>query len=232
MKEREIDVLVMPWANARVAHLLSVCRAVATVVDAETVESANLTRYDEVVFMRNMETIDAFSSCVILVRMEKAYMGEHINVMTQALQIKDGSLPQGLTIQNAYTKLRQGSKNSVMVVRNITAYPQTLLKKTLVAWAVATTVVPEPPTEIGLLREDDGPQSSHLPKLTVRQRQGKLFEELDMSRLDLWPLELVDATCWLLTKYYDVFSLESAELGYTHSIEHTIKVTDDTPFKE
>ena len=24
MKEREIDTLVMPWANARVAHLLSV----------------------------------------------------------------------------------------------------------------------------------------------------------------------------------------------------------------
>ena len=28
------------------------------------------------------------------------------------------------------------------------------------------------------------------------------------------------------------FSLEPVELGSTHSIEHTIKVTDDTPFKE
>ena len=26
MKEAEIDALAMPWANARVAHLLSVCR--------------------------------------------------------------------------------------------------------------------------------------------------------------------------------------------------------------
>ena len=33
MKEREIDALAMPWANARVAHLLSVHRAMATVVD-------------------------------------------------------------------------------------------------------------------------------------------------------------------------------------------------------
>ena len=78
---------------------------------------------------------------------EKAYTGEHINIMTQALQTKDGSLPQGLTVQNAYTKLRKGSKNTVMVVRNSTAYPQTLKKKTPVTRAVAATVVPELPAE-------------------------------------------------------------------------------------
>ena len=64
-----------------------------------------------------METIDAFSSWVIPTKVEKAYMGECINVMTQALWTKDGSLLQGLTIQNAYTELRKGSKNAVVVVR-------------------------------------------------------------------------------------------------------------------
>ena len=44
--------------------------------------------------------------------------------------------------------------------------------------------------------------------------------------------ELVDSAHWLLAKYHDVFSLEPAEFGCTHSTEHTIKVTDDTPFKE
>ena len=39
----------MLWANARVVHLLSVCRAAATVVDDETAESANWNGYDEVV---------------------------------------------------------------------------------------------------------------------------------------------------------------------------------------
>ena len=76
MKQREIDALVMPWANARVAHLLSVCRAVATVVDDKTAESANLNGYDEVVFTRNMETIDALSSHVLPAKAEKAYMGD------------------------------------------------------------------------------------------------------------------------------------------------------------
>ena len=79
-------------------HLLSVHRAVATVVDDEILESANPNGYDEVVFMRNMETIEAFSSHVIPIKMVKAYMGECINIMTQALRTKDCSLPQGLTI--------------------------------------------------------------------------------------------------------------------------------------
>ena len=80
IKEKEKDVLAMPWANARVVHLLSVCRAAATVVDDETVGSANLNGYSEVVSTRNMETIDAFSSHVIPVKVEKAYTGECIKL--------------------------------------------------------------------------------------------------------------------------------------------------------
>ena len=74
--------------------------------------------------------------------------------------------------------------------------------------------------------------NSSTPALTVRQRHGKLFDELDLSSLDSWTPELADAACQILAKYHDVFSLDPAELGCTHSTEHIIKVTDDTPFKE
>ena len=79
--------------------------------------------YDETVITKNMETVDAFSSHVIPMKAERAYAGECINIMTQVLRTEDGSLPQGLTVQNMYTELRKGSKNIVMVVRNSTAYP-------------------------------------------------------------------------------------------------------------
>ena len=42
----------------------------------------------------------------------------------------------------------------------------------------------------------------------------------------------MDAACQLLTKYHNVFSLDPVELGCTHSTEHTIIITDDTPYKE
>ena len=106
------------------------------------------------------------------------------------------------------------------------AYPQTLKKKTPVARAVASSMVPE------LLAEVDEPQDPHTSKLTIRQRQGKLFEDLDLSGLESWPLELADSAQWLLAKYHDVFSLESTELGCIHSTKHVVKVTDDTLFKE
>ena len=66
----------------------------------------------------------------------------------------------------------------------------------------------------------------------MRQRHGKLFDELDLSSLDSLTLELADAAHQLLAKYHDVFSLDPAEFGCTHSTEHIIRVTDDTPFKE
>ena len=159
-------------------------------------------------------------------------MGEHINVMVQALQTQDGSLPQGLTVQNTYTQLRKGSKKAVVVVQNNTTYLQTLCKKTPVAGAVAALTAPEPP-EGGQLQEGaDKSPNFHTPRLTVRKRHGKLFDKLDLRGLDLWTPGLADAGRWLLAKYHDVFLLDPAELGCTHSTEHIIKVTDDTPFKE
>ena len=67
--------------------------------------------------------------------------------------------------------------------------------------------------------------------MTVRQRHGKLFNELDLSGLDSWAPELADAASQLLAKYHNVFSLDPAELGCIHSMEYMIKVTDNTPFK-
>ena len=120
----------------------------------------------------NTEIIEAFSSQVTSIKVEKAYSGEYINVMTQAPWTEDGALPQGLTIQNAYTELQKGSKYIVIVVRNSTAYPQMLQKKALVVRAVAATMVPETPPEIRVQEGEDRPQGSHPPNLTTRQRQG------------------------------------------------------------
>ena len=152
--------------------------------------------------------------------------------MVQALHAQDGTLPPGLTMQNTYTELRKGSKKAVVVVWNNTAYPQTLWKKTPVARAISVLPVPEPLKPESLQVKDDTCPDLHSPKLMVRQRRGKLFDELDLSGLDSWAPELADAACWLLAEYHDVFSSDLAELGCTHSTEHTIKVTDDTPFKE
>ena len=104
--------------------------------------------YDSLMYTQKAETIEPFSFHIVFVKTGKAYVGECINIMVQALWTQDGSLPQGLTIQNTYTKLRKGIKRAVMVVWNNTAYPQILQKKTPVARAVVTSPVPESPPKV------------------------------------------------------------------------------------
>ena len=97
---------------------------------------------------------------------------------------------------------------------------------------MAIQLVPNIPEPGSLQVQDEVYPDPQTPKLTIRQRHGRLFDELDLSGLNLWAPELADETCQLLAKYQDIFSLDPAELGCTNSTEHTIKVTDDTPFKE
>ena len=104
--------------------------------------------------------------------------------MTQALCTEDGSLSQGLTVQNAYTELCSGSKNVTVVVRNSMVYPQTLQKKTPVARAVAVTQVPEPPVQTGLTEVLEEAHGLQTRRLAMKQRQDKLFKELDLSGLE------------------------------------------------
>ena len=89
--------------------------------------------------------------------------------MAQALQTEDGSLLQGLTKQNTYTELWQGSRGAVVVVRNSMAYPQTLWKKAPVARVVLATPLPKSPVGSQLQEGENEPQDLFAPRLTVRQ---------------------------------------------------------------
>ena len=227
-----MDTLAMLWANARTAHLLAVQRMTPVEVENGQEEGYDMDEDSPLMYTQKVETLEPFSSHVIPVKTTKAYLGERINVMVQALHVQDGTLLPGLTMQNTYTELRKGSKKAVVVVWNNTTYPQTLWKRTFMARAVSVLPVPEPPKPGSLQVKDNTCPDLHIPKLMVRQRHGKLFNELDLSGLNSWAPDLADAACWLLIEYHDIFSLDPTELGCTHSTEHTIKVTNDTPFKE
>ena len=69
------------------------------------------------------------------------------------------------------------------------------------------------------------------PTLSVEEYQEKLIDSLDLSGLDKWPAEKAEHACKLLREYHDVFSLKDNKLGCTSQVKHSIKVTDDEPFK-
>ena len=163
MREKEMDTLVMPWANARAAHLLSVHRMMPIEEGNGQEEKFDVNDDDLLMYIQKAETIEPFSSHIVPVKTGKAYVGEHINVMVQGLQTQDGSLPQGLTVQSTYTELRKSSKKAVVVVWNNTAYPQTLWKKTPMARAVTASPVPELPKGKKLQEKAGKSHDSHTP---------------------------------------------------------------------
>ena len=55
MKEKEMDALATPWANARVAHLLLVHRMTAIKVGDGAVEECSPDDYDQVIFTQNID---------------------------------------------------------------------------------------------------------------------------------------------------------------------------------
>ena len=126
MREAEIDALATPWANGRAAHLLAVHRMMPMKVEndwEEKFDSKDDFFVDVYTESRNFRALLlAYNTS----KTGKAYLGEHINVMIQALQTGYGTLPPGLTIQNTYTELRKGNKKAVAVVCNNTTYLQTL----------------------------------------------------------------------------------------------------------
>ena len=63
------------------------------------------------------------------------------------------------------------------------------------ARAISVLLVPEPLEPESLQVEDDANLDLHTPKLMIRQRCGKLLDELDLSGLDTWAPELADEAC-------------------------------------
>ena len=127
--------------------------------DKVTTRVLDSTEYDKVVTTKGSEMIDAFSSRIIHAWTKTTFTGVRLNVMTHTLCADEGPLPQGLTIQNAYTKMHNDSKNIAIMMRNSTAYPQTLKKKIPVARVIAANQVPEPQVWPGIIDAlDNGPR--------------------------------------------------------------------------
>ena len=140
-----MDALAILWVNARAAHLLAVQRMTPVEVGNGQEEGYETDEDSPLMYTQKAETLEPFSSQVIPMKRMKAFLGERLNVMVQALHAQDGTLLPGLTMQNMYTELRKGSMKAVVVVWNNTTYPQTLWKKTPMARVVSMLLVSEPP---------------------------------------------------------------------------------------
>ena len=72
----EMDALVMPWVNARAAHLLVVCRMMLMEVGDGQEEKFDMNDDDQLMHNQKAETIEPFSSHIVPVKTGRVYVGE------------------------------------------------------------------------------------------------------------------------------------------------------------
>ena len=108
MIKEEIDALTTPWVNPHVAYPLAVQSATTTVEDDKVATKVvDPTKYDKIVTTKG----STFSSQIIHAWRKTTCTSASLNVMMHALCGEEGLLPHGLTIQNAYTEMCNGSSS-------------------------------------------------------------------------------------------------------------------------
>ena len=75
MREAEINTLAMPWANARVAHLLAVQRMTPVEVGNDQEEGYDVDKDSPLMYTQKAETLEPFSSHAISVKTREDVFG-------------------------------------------------------------------------------------------------------------------------------------------------------------
>ena len=200
----------------------------------------NSTDLDELVLLKNKATIPAFESIILHCHTHKTMMmGYKLHVMIQATYPEDrANLPNGVYVVKTYTKLRDGSRNVLVVLHNLTGKPVHLAARRLVAQVVAVNAIPDAtPSPEFLKKLDELELNWNSPKrLTIKERQKLLLELLrkegQLDKLKQWPLGLALKFEGMLMEHHNIFSLEQNKIGCTDMAEHVIELLDTERFKE
>ena len=135
--------------------------------------------------------------------------------------------------------LKPGSDRISMVLGNLSGRTLKLKKGTNVAHVEASQVVPlfNEPLERGDVCEkvtEDITKESQSGDLTKEKgkRMSKILEKLDLTGIESWTEQQQCSVMKLLEKYQHLFALNLKELGKTSLVQHEIRLSNNTPFKE
>ena len=232
--ESELDHLSTPWAAARMAQVLTAKQS--TVAEGTSDQT-------KTVRMMHDETLQPFETKFV----DGVFKGidtENRRNFLISWEGDDAPYP-GVTVYPTHDDVRLAQDRVRVCITNDTGYEVSIPQKTIIAQARLATTIPDAvykdgDTELHILGLNalvmdapaDLPTKTATPKLTPEERRKLLLEKLDLSGLDSWPEALAKEARDLLREFHDIFSLDRLELGRTNLATHTIRLTEDEPFRE
>ena len=124
LKESEIDRLVTPWACVRKSTLLWAVPTQVSAVRADiATKPVNVMGYEEPIGLLVAEVVEPFETLVVKARTKITFTTGCLCCSTLVMDSKDGTLPPGLVVTDAYTVLKWGSKTVPIMLCNTTGSP-------------------------------------------------------------------------------------------------------------
>ena len=244
MKESEMHNLEPAWQYARAGYEYTHFMMNPDDVPTEEGQSfptntgRNLIDLDEKLLLKKKQVLLLFSNTMVHCKTWETQMqGYKLHVMTHAPYPEDKSgLPNGVYILKTYTKLKDGSQNVTMVLRNLTSKTIYLAPGRCIARVATANEVPKAMPSPELAKDLEEALPKEAPKLTIEEQQKLLMELLrqdgGLEQLKEWPPELALKFKRMLMEHHHIFSLDKNEIGCTDTAEHIIELMDDEPFKE
>ena len=230
IKESEISKLAVQWSSSQISWLMRDVTARLGQVVVSDVANKPITplNVDEVVRVASKCTAPLFGHKVIHGKVNLVLHGCRLNVMTHGLENRSPSLPLGIDVQTAYSTLANDSSRVPVILRNNTQDWLEIKKGVPIARMVIANAIPKV-THV-LPAGNPHEQST----LTEAERQVLLLEKLDLTGLEVWPMEQAEKARSLLREYHNIFSLEKHDTGHTKAAKHKIVLKDPNtpPFKE
>ena len=135
--------------------------------------------------------------------------------------------------------LKSGLDRILIVLQNLTSRTLRLKKGINVAHVEASQVVPlfDEPLEKGKVCKEvteNINRESQSEDLTKKRdkRMSKILEKIDLTGIESWTEQQQYSVKKLFEEYQHLCALNLKELGKTSLVQHEIKLSNNTPFKE
>ena len=232
--EEELRNLNKQWQRSLVATKLTMKEV--QLLDIE--EAQIVSRFDSDVKLVRDTTLGPFETIKTKGILRKApnhykRMNVVVNDFGERRPYKDIAVVHQLQV------LKPGSDRIPMVIWNLSGRTLKLKKGMNVAHVEASQVVPlfDDPLERGDVCEGiteditKGNQSEDSTK-EKDERMSKILEKLDLTGIGSWTEQQQCSVKKLLEEYQHLFALNLKELGKTSLVQHEIRLSNNTPFKE
>ena len=233
-----IELLTDTWKTACISSLLATSSQ-PEVVPGTKVHTFQLSQVNHSVKCTKNLVIRPFETIHIQGTTRVRGHTERVNVMTEAND--DSKLPSHVQVPSGYTQLHPGSSKVGVMLRNFSAKVVKIPAKTIVARVLAANVIPRmlvPDVEDREIEEDSDELPSNegeeetFSKDSVKREGEWLLDRLNLEGMSEWSETNQQRAKDLLMDNHKLFAKGDLDLGRTSQIKHTIKLTDETPFKE